>query len=166
MIKKIYNSKSGFTLVELAIYMGISMVILLTLTELLVAIVNTKLTTQATTGIGQDGRYIYTRFIYDVNRADSVSTPASLGDTSNSLVLTINGTQYSYGILNGNLILTDPQGSDRLNGIDTQISNLTFKRIGNINGKHTFRISYVITSRVVDKGAANTESFQTTAGLR
>lgn len=163
---QISNSKKGFTLVELAIYMGISMVILLTLTELLAAIINTKLTTQATTGIGQDGRYIYTRFIYDINRADSVSVPAILGDTSSSLVFIVNGTEYSYGIQNGNLVLSDPQDPERLNGVDTQISNLAFKRIGNINGKHTFRISYVITSKVVDKGAAKAESFQTTAGLR
>lgn len=162
----IFKSKKGFTLVELAIYMGISMVILLTLTELLVAILNTKLTTQSTTGIAQDGRYIYTRFIYDINRADSVSTPANLGDTSSSLVLTIGGITYTYSIQNGNLVFTDPQGINALNGNDTQISDVTFQRIGNGNGKDTFKINYVITSKVVNKGAADTQSFQTTAGLR
>lgn len=163
---KIFNSKKGFTLVELAIYMGISMVILLILTELLTAIFNTKLLTKSTTGVARDGRYIYTRLTYDVNRAQSVTLPANLGEISTSLVLSIDGAQYIYSVQNGNLVLTAPQGSDSLNGYDTTVSNLTFQRIGNPNGKHTFRINYVITSKVTTNGPPETQSFQTTAGLR
>lgn len=163
---KIYNSQRGFTLVELAIYMGISMMILLLLTSLLSAILSTRLTTQSTIGIAQDGRYIYVRLIYDINHADSITTPANLGNTSNTLVLTTNGTQYTYRIQDGNLILVDPQGLHSMNGPDTTISGLTFQRIGNVNGKHTIRINYVITSKVLSKGTLDSQAFQTTAGLR
>lgn len=165
-MKRISNLKKGFTLIELSIYMGITLVIILVLTELLAAIFSTQLTTQSTAGVSQDGRHIYTRLTYDINRAENVVVPAALGEQSSSLTLTADGITYTYALSGGNLNITDPSGTNILNGPDTSISNLTFKRIGNPSGKHTFQIKYVITSRVVDKGEAESKSFQTTAGMR
>lgn len=160
------SSKRGFTLVELAIYFGITMTILLVLTELLSAIFNTQLSTKATTSVAQDGRYIYTRLTYDINRAQTVSTPLNLGDSSQTLQVTINGIGYTYSLSNGDLIITDQQGTYVLNSADTTISNLSFKRIGNVNGKHTFRMNYTVTSKIIDEATPETKVFQTTAGLR
>jgi hypothetical protein len=165
-ITKENRTRSGFTLIELSIYMGITMVIILILAELLSAIFSTQLTSQATSYTVQDGRYVYTRLIYDINRAQSVSVPANLGDSTNSLTLNIGGSEYSYSLSGGNLVITDTQGVHLLNSTDTTISNLTFMRIGNTDGKHTFKINYTVTSKIVDKGPAETKVFQTTAGLR
>ena len=62
--------------------------------------------------------------------------------------------------------LTDPNGTSVLNSYDTTISGLQFKRIGNINGKDTFQINFIVTGNIQLPGPAESESFQTTAGLR
>lgn len=160
------NNRLGFTLIELVIYLGITMTLLLLLMELLAAIFSAQLTSNATSAVASDGRYIYTRLIYDINRAESVSIPANLGDTSQTLEATVNGNQIVYSIINGNLTITDQQDTNTLNSIDTNISNVSFKRVGNANGKHTFQIKYTISSNIQDNGTQEVKSFQTTAGLR
>ncbi|MGE5041957.1 MAG: PilW family protein [Candidatus Levyibacteriota bacterium] len=156
----------GFTLVELVVYMGIVSVFMLVLTDILVAVLDTRTASESTSQVTQDGRYIYTRLIYDINHAESVSTPLNLGDTSNSLVATINGTVYTYSLQNGNLMLSAPGSSDQLNGNDTSVSGLSFKRIGNAGGKNTFQILFTVASRIIRHGPVDREVFQTTAGLR
>lgn len=158
--------KLGFTLVELILYMGILSVLVLVLTDILVAIFNAQLSSQSTTSVSADGRYIYSRITYDINRAQGVALPTNLGDSSATLVATISGSTYTYGLSSGNLQVNDGTGSYVLNGPDTTVSNLQFTRIGNINGKHTFRLNYTITGKIPLNGRIDSEVFQTTAGLR
>lgn len=166
-MKNIKKLKKGFTLVELIIYSSILSVFILILTDILVSVVGTQLSTQSTSSVAQDGRYIYTRLTYDINRAQSVSVPLNLGNTSNSFVLNISGTTYTYALNGGNLQITDPTGTYSLNSSDTKLSNLQFKRIGNVNGKHTFQFTFTVAGRILlPGGRIDSEAFQTTAGLR
>lgn len=160
------RSRQGFTLIELVIYMGIISMLLVVFMDILSASFSTQLSSQSTSEVVQDGRFIYTKLIYDINRASSVSIPASLGDTSSTLTAIINGTTHAYALSSGNLQITDPSGYYALNSSDTTVSNLQFQRIGNVNGKHTFRINYVITGKINLSGRYDTKNFQTTAGLR
>src|SRR5207253_6251537 len=99
------SSKRGFTLVELLIYMGILAILIYVLTDILYSFVSTQASSESNAAVTQDGRYIYSRLIYDINRAQSVSGPANLGDSSNNISLVINGTNYSYSVAtpSGNL---------------------------------------------------------------
>jgi len=162
----VINKIKGFTLVELLLYMGLFSLLTVVLTDILVTTVNIQLTSSSSNNIVQDGRYIYSRFIYDINQAQSVILPQNLGDGSNSLEFTKNGNSYSYTLEMGNIILTDHTGSYQLNGYDTSISDLSFRRIGNINGKHTFRINFTISGKTTVNGNTEIRHFQTTAGLR
>ena len=166
-MKNIKKLKKGFTLVELIIYFSILSVFILILTDILVSVIDAQLSTQSTSAVAQDGRYIYARITYDINRAQSVSVPANLGDTSNSLVLNISGTTYTYTLNGESLQITDPTGTYSLTGSDTKLSNLQFKRIGNVNGKHTFQFTFTVTGTIpLPGGRIDSEAFQTTAGLR
>ncbi len=160
--------KKGFTLIEIAIYMAILSIFILVLTDILVAIFNTQLSTQSTSSVAQDGRYIYSRLIYDINRADFVTLPASLGDVTNSLQASISGTLITYSLASpsGNLQINDGAGTYDLNSPDDKISSIQFKRIGNVGGKNTFQINFTVTSRIKLNGKYDSEDFQTTAGLR
>lgn len=158
--------RNGFSLIELIIYMGILLVMIYVLTDILYSTLNSQLETQSSSGIAQDGRYLYSRLTYDINRAQAVSAPQNLGDTSNTLQVTIGGLTYTYALVGGNLTITDNTGTYVLNGPDTSISGLTFKRIGNTGGKDTFQINYSVTSNIIVNGKNETEAFQTTAGLR
>lgn len=164
---KIRQSKSrGFTLIELVVYLGVIMIFFLVLTDILTSVLNTRLSSQSNSQVAQDGRYIYTRLVYDIERADSISLPLNIGDTSNSLQMSISGTPYTYSLSNSNLILTVSGSSEQLNSVDTSISNLSFRRIGNANGKNTFQILFTVTSRITNRGLTDSQAFQTTAGLR
>lgn len=161
-----HNNKSGFTLVELIVYMGILSMLLVVFTDIFTSILDTQLSSQRTSSVAQDGRYIYSRLIYDINRAQGVILPANLGDVSVSLQATISGTLYTYALAGGNLTVTDNTGTYALNSYDTTISGLQFTRLGNASGKHTFRINFNVTGRIPMHGTTEVKAFQTTAGLR
>lgn len=156
----------GFTLIELILYMGLLSILLLVLTQIFTTVLEGQIQAEATSAVASDGRFIYTRFIHDVHNANSVNTPLGLGDMADTLSFTRNSISYNYSLVNGNLILTDPSGTSQLNGINTEVSNLQFKRIGNINGKHTFQILFTISSKGGVRGNKEIKIFQTTAGLR
>lgn len=70
------RNQDGFTIVELLIYMVIMIVIF---TQIFVSILDNQLRSTNTSNVADDGRYIYSRFIYDVNRADSIASPSAFG---------------------------------------------------------------------------------------
>ncbi len=146
--------------------MGLLAILLVVFTDILISVLDVQTSTESTSSVAQDSRFIYTRFIYDINNAQGVTLPTNLGDLSNSLQFTNGGVTYTYALGSGNLLLTDPNGSQQLNSYDTTVSDLEFTRIGNINGKHTFRINFTVSSKIPLHGNTETKTIQTTAGLR
>lgn len=156
----------GFTLVELSIYMGIFVTLLLILTNLFSQVIDVQLESQATSSVEQDGRYILTKFLYDMNRASSITAPA-LGAAASTLQIVVSGVTYTYSIDgNNNLILTNNNGTDMLNGYDSSISNLSFQQIGNVGGKNTIQIQFRVTSKTTRPSGPEVRNYQTTAGIR
>jgi hypothetical protein len=164
MKKLLHNS--GITLIELPIYMGLLAILLLVFTNILVTTLDTLTSSETTASLSQDGRYIYSRFLYDVHRADTIALPANPGDSGNTLAFTVNSVNYSYTLENGNLIISDPNGTSQLNSFDTSVSNLVFRRIGNAGGKHTIQLTFTILGKTAGGHAPETRNFQTTASLR
>src|SRR3989344_4351467 len=99
------NSSKGFTLIETIIYMALLAIFLLTLTDILVSVLDVQLESQATSAVDIDSRFINSRLSFDVLRTSAITTPANLGDVSNSLVMTIGGSQYTYSLFGGNMVL-------------------------------------------------------------
>ena len=153
----------GYTLVELLLYMGILSILLVVLLQIFSSLIDIQLDTQDTSVVEQDSKLILLRLLYDINRADLVTIPGSLGETSDTLQLTIGPTQYVYLLQNGSLYLS-ATSSSQLNGIDTTISGVSFTRVGNNTGKNQIKISYTITSKQAQK--ADTKTVNTTIGLR
>ena len=107
------------------------------------------------------------RLTYDIHRSDSITTPATLGSQGNTLQLVINGSTYTYALNGTNLDLTVNSEAHQLNSIDTGISNLTFQRIGNINGKNTIVVNFTITSTAQKtSGEQESKVIRTTIGIR
>lgn len=159
-------SGAGFTLVELIIYMGLLVVMLLIFTDIFTSIIDNQLSSKNTSNVADDGRYIYSRFIYDVSRAQSVAEPASYGSASASMSLIIDGQSYTYALNNNNLIVTDPNGSYTLNSEGSSISGLLFTKVGTSSAKSTVRLNFTVAGNVTSRGISDQENFQTTAGLR
>jgi prepilin-type N-terminal cleavage/methylation domain-containing protein len=138
--------KRGFTLIELLMYMGLVSVFLTVLTSAFLSILDVQLESEAISTVEQDGRYILSRLVYDVHRASSITTPATVGQVTSTITLVIGGQNYSYSTSNNNLIYTSPSGTDNLNSYDSQISNLSITRVGNAIGKNSLQVGFTLTS--------------------
>ena len=169
MIKKVHSTKytvhiKGVTMVELLIYIGLLTLFLTVLTSLFVSIFKLQLTTQATSSLTQDTRFIITRMGYDIENASSVSVvpPNTLqfNDTS------------SYSLDDGNLILIIDGVSNKLNGLDTTISEIIFQKIGPqppapaTPPPPTIQVKFTINSNVIEESGPRSQIIQTTYGLR
>jgi prepilin-type N-terminal cleavage/methylation domain-containing protein len=160
------SEKKGFTLVELLIYIGLFSILLVILTNIFVAIIDSRLESEATTNVEEDGKYIVNRLTYDLRRAQSISTPSSRGTQTNSLQIAIDGTSYNYALQNNNLILTTGSDTLQLNSYGSKISNITFLRVGNLGGKDTIQIQFTIQSVTLQHNRTEQRTIKTTVGLR
>ncbi len=158
----------GFTLVELTMSIGIMLLLMSVMTGIFGSIVDTSLDSNATSGVDQDGRYITARLAYDMQRATQIVTPAVPGSTtSTTLTVKINSIDYIYSLnANGDLQLTDNLGANNLNSNTTQVSNLTFQRLGIGDTTDTVQVKFRLTSRIKENSGNETKLFQTTLGIQ
>jgi hypothetical protein len=161
-----HSNKSGFTVAELLVYMGLMAIFLVVLLSVFTTSLNTKLATESTSGVSTDSRYILSKLSYDVGNADSITSPV-LGATAASLQLVASGSANTYALNSGNLVKTVGGVSMSLNGTDTQFDSISFKNIGNPSGKPTIQVVYTIRSKIIVQGG-NTQSLtvNTTVGTR
>ena len=160
------KNKKGYTLIELIIFMGMFSVLLMVFSQIFAVIIDTRLESESTSVVAQDGHYLLNRLTYDISRASAINTPSSLGSPSPTLDLTINSVNNLYSLQNGDLQLTIAGTSYQLNNADTTISNLNFLRIGNGDGRDTIQFGYTVTSNIQEANGSETKDYQTTVGLR
>lgn len=167
-MKKIFITKSGFTMVELLLYMGLLGIFMTVLTTMFTSVLDVQLESEAVSSVAQDGRYLLSRLTYDIHRANSIIAPVNLGEpSSTSLSLNIDGVVTSYTITNGNLVMSNDNGNNNLNGFDTEVSGLTVTRLGNSGGKNTLTLEFTLTGKAIRPGNnLETKTYQTTIGLR
>lgn len=166
--KKLLHLKGnqGFSLVELLIYMGLLTMLVVVFTEIFISITDNQLSSRNTSNVAIDGRYIYSRFIYDVNRAQSIVSPVDFASPSSSLTIVIDGQNYTYSIDNDNLVITEATGSYPLNGEGTKVSSLSFTKVGTTSAQPTIQLNFTVSATTTNHGIIDKEDFQTTAGIR
>ncbi len=165
--KNLSINTQGFTIVELLVYAGILVVFIYMLTNMFTAVIDMQLESESTSAVVQDSRYILSRLNYDIKRASSIVLPGALGEESSTLIIQIGSTNYTYSISGGAIQLAGENGIGVLNSDRTQISGLSFRRYGNINGKHSVRVAFTVTSTTQRIGSGSeSQSFQTTIGLQ
>lgn len=164
-IKSKETNEEGVTLVELLLYMGILAILLVVLTEMFVSIVDVQLSSKSFTSVEADGRFMVARITYDINRADSITTPANPGDSSASLILDIGGETYTYALSGDVLQLTNLSGTGRINSTETGVSSPNFQKIGNANSE-TINMQFTVTGQDIGNSGAQVKTFDVTAGLR
>lgn len=159
---KHHFSPKGFSLVELLVYMGLLSVLVGVLSMVFASIVDVQLRSESASSVDQNGRYILSKLLYDVRSATSVSTPASPGNTSSTLQMLVNNITYTYSLNGTNLQLVNNYGTNVLNGYDTQVSAVSFKRLGAGDSNDTIQVSFTLTSITQPHGRAESRTFQTT----
>lgn len=159
------RGKRGLTLVEVLVVMGLLGGFLVVLTTVFTTTLKVQTESDSTASVAQDGRFLLARLSYDILRADTITTPASLGASSSSLVLTISGTTYTYAVASGVLQLTTTE-TNALNSSETTVSGFTLQRIGNSGGKETIRLSFTLTSKTRSNSGFETKTYTSTVGRR
>lgn len=168
MIKMSNKQKRGTTIVELLVYMGLLSIFLVLLVNILVTTLSFRLGTESSSALNQDTRFIMSRLSYDLYNADNLTLPVTPGDTSGSLVLTLDGVQKTYSV-DGNGDLTETSGGvpSKLNSTGTRVTGLNFERIGVPGEAPTVKINLTLESRItLQGGVVESESIETTFGLR
>ncbi|MCJ7740757.1 hypothetical protein MUP32_05615 [Candidatus Microgenomates bacterium] len=155
----------GYSIIEVIIYIGMLSVFITVLTGIFVSTIDAKLESESISDIEQDGRFIVAKLAYEINRAQNIETPA-LGITGNTLQITVDSLAESFALANGKLHITKSDNTYDLNGHGTAISNLTFQRLGNINGKNSIKMTFIITSTTQRVTGPETKTFQTTLAIR
>lgn len=168
-VKPTSNFKRGYTLIELLVFMGIVSILLVMLTNMLASIIDVRQESESISSIEQDGNYILARFAYDIQRAQTINSPASLGQNGFSLDISIDGINNLYNLNNGILTVTNNNGILQFNSANSSVSNLNFLRLGNAGDtarEDTVRVNFTVTSRIVRSSGPEAKNFQTTVGLR
>lgn len=164
---EIKNYSAGFTLIELLIYMGLFSALLVVTLQMFSSVFDVQTESEAVSSVDSDGKFVMQRFTYDMNRATSISTPASLGSSSATLTIVVNGQNLTYGMDGNNLVLQNETTgtSDQLNSSDTTVSNLSFLKLDGA-GKDVVQISFTLNSVAIKRGGKEVKNYQTSAGLR
>jgi hypothetical protein len=112
--------------------------------------------------VERDARTIDGRLRYDLARATDVTLPALPGVIGNGLQLTIAGTTATYTVSNGVLYLD----GNRVNSPDSQVSSMTFERLGTATTSASIQVKYTLHS-IESRIGVGTESasFQTSYPL-
>jgi hypothetical protein len=156
----------GVSFIEVLLVMGMLSIFLMVMATIFTATIDTQTQTQGYSATLSDGRFIMARLNYDIARASAINTPASLGNTTASLVMTIGGNSYTYALSGSKLQLTDATGTADLSDYNATVSALSFQRLGNTGGKETIRYSFTITATAQQGSGAQTQTFTSTVERR
>lgn len=158
--------KQGFTIIEMLVYMGILAIFLVVMSGAFVSILNLQLESEGTSGVQQDGQYILSRMIYDIQRSSGITTPSGAGSNSPSLVANGNLFSYAWDSVSKNLVYTDLVGSPvNLNSNETLVTYANFQRLSG-GTKDTFQVTLTLKSVAVKKSGPEIRNVTTTIGLR
>lgn len=169
---KLGRSQKGTSLIELILYFALLGIILIIATDIMLQTSEFSLKSGAKNVVQEDARFIKDRLTYDISRADSISTPANLGDSSSTLVLIIGTEIHTYTLSIPNLEYQKETGPPaittiaNINSNQTKVNTLNFQRLGNAAGKPTVKITFGIEAVRSAKGEPKTKTFETVVGAR
>ncbi|MBI4062364.1 hypothetical protein HY410_00425 [Candidatus Gottesmanbacteria bacterium] len=160
------KNNRGFTLIELVLYMGLFIGFLVIMADVFLATLDVQAESEASSAVQQDGRYILARLMYDAGRSQELVQPANLGQEAPVVQFLIDGVSFTYGPTGTNLVLIGPDGTNILNSSESKVTDFSAQRLGDTNGKPTLRMNFTVTSTVKRNKGPETQTFQTTIGLR
>jgi type II secretory pathway pseudopilin PulG len=88
------KNQKGFTLVEMALYVGICSVLLFSLSTLFATLVSSRVKNQIITEVNQQGAFVMNTITYAVRNGQSVQSPVS-GGASSTLIITSSNPSIS-----------------------------------------------------------------------
>ena len=165
---KLQVARSGFSLVELIMYLAIIGALTSVVIGMFVSFNRLRVKSESQTELAQNARSEVERLRQEIVKAQAVNTP-SAGGSGVSLELNMGATKTCFEVISGVLKMTEGASgtcaaSDPLTSTKVNITNSDiFTRIDNTGAKSTIQIklTFIYNSR-----PEYTYTTQTTAGLR
>lgn len=163
-------NQKGTSLIEVLLYIGLLSVVLIVIIDLLITSGSLKQEANGKSSLAQDAHYISQRLTYEIERADSVTSPATIGQISQILNTTVGSESYTFSLNAGNLEMQKMVGlsvlTANLNSSLTSVSNLSVQRLGNISGKSSFKINFTLTNLKSTQQGTLSKNYEVVATLR
>ena len=149
MIKKILKQNSGYTLLELLLYISVSAVMLLAISLTLSTFLEAKIKNQTVSEIDGEGTQVMQLMTQTIRNATAINSPA-LGTNDNALSLTVTDPAKSPTLLN--LLGTEIEMTEGANPsisltntLQSIASNLTFENLSRVGTTGTIAISFTLS---------------------
>lgn len=148
-MKQTHSSKaSGFTLVELLLYISVSASIILVVTFFLAMLWQSKIKNQTISEVEQQGMFIIRQIRQSIKKSSSIISPIP-GESSQSLNLNTTSSSTSPIILileNGAVKVSEAGGEQySLSGNNIIVSNLEFTNLSRSNTPGIIQISFTVS---------------------
>lgn len=129
-----YHRSAGFSLIELLIYISIIAVFSSMLASMFIVLGRSRGQLEARAEVNQALRFVSEKINQDIRAATSVTTPASAGTSSSTLVLVVGGSTITYRATSGILERqVDALSPEPMTADVVSVSSIRFTRTENIN---------------------------------
>lgn len=168
----IKNQPTGFTLVELLIYIAVAAVILLALSQFFALALSIRVKAQSVAEVEQQGTLVLTKMTQIIRNATAITTPIT-GATSTSLTLTVSTGTNSPTIFDvASSILRIKEGTANaisLTDSHVAVTNLIFSNLTDGSANGSIQIQFTL-SKLNSSTTTNeynyTQNFRGSATLR
>lgn len=132
------KNQSGFSLIELLVYIMILSSLVLITTNLFMSLSNGRAQSEARTMVDSSLRFALEKIGQDIRSASSVTTPNIAGANSSSLILIASSSTITYSVASGKLrrqVDSNPPEDITSDNVEVDMvdSPLTFTRLENVN---------------------------------
>lgn len=160
------NSTTGFTIVEMIIYVSVLALILVGVVQMILAVSSTFNELRATRQLNRSAVVLLDRFVREVRDAESVVVDSSVFDTHpGELTISVEGTNVRFYV-DGGVVKLDRGGAYEgdLTVPDVSATSFVFRRSTPGSISETIRLEVTLES-ISGSGSA-IETFYTTAVMR
>ncbi len=151
---------TGFSLVEMIIYIFLLTILLITIVDSLTFMIKKTRELKAEKAIAISANEFLNRFSYEVKRATNLD--GTFGTTSGSLTLTRGTSTSIFSLENSRAKITIDGISNFLTATDTPITNFNFYKLAATTTSKGVVVQFTITS----SNTSRSESFQATEMIR
>jgi type II secretory pathway pseudopilin PulG len=162
-MKFIIKKKSGFTLVELLLYIGISSAILLVVSMFMATLLESQIKNQTIAEVNQQGIQVMQIMTQAIRNSNSISSP-TIGVSGTSLSITTNlssTTPTSFDLVSGTIRIKEGANSVvALTNSKVLASNIIFSNLSRTGTPGVVKISFDLSA--VNNSNRNEYSFNKT----
>ncbi len=162
-----YKKNSGFTLVELLLYIFVASGILLSLVALVALLIQSRVKNQTVSMVEQQGAQIIQLISQEINNAKTITAP-TIGNASNVLQFQdINNQAEQISLVSSTLYLNKNNKSYFLNPTTIQAANLQIKNLG-VAAHDSIKIQFDLNYNNLSglNQYSYTQTFYATANIR